>query len=300
MRRFYSPLRYPGGKVKLAPFLASLAREQSPRSLIYAEPFAGGAGAALDLLCNEVVEEVVLNDLNPGIAAFWRALFNETADFTERVRRTEVSVDEWHKQRAIYGSPKVSTLDLGFATFYLNRTNRSGILGARPIGGLKQEGQWRLDARYKREDLCRRIEFIAEYRQRVSICEMEGHDFVHHMQQYGRDAFLYVDPPYLQQGDELYLSRMLWANHVRLAESLKQSCCYWALTYDRDARVPSELYPDHRCAEFRIAHSAAKQHYGYEYLILSQSMRPVALAGFGPRPGTWIGEEPVRRPEALI
>jgi DNA adenine methylase len=142
---------------------------QPRRSRRYVEPFAGGAGVALRLLFDEFVDEVVLNDLNPGIAAFWRSMFTDTDALLERVAACDLTIDEWHQQRSVYLEGAADDLDLGFATFYLNRTNRSGILDARPIGGLEQTGKWRIDARFDREKLSARMRVLSRYASRVVI-----------------------------------------------------------------------------------------------------------------------------------
>ena len=56
----HSPLRYPGGKQILARVLAHLIQINGREGGIYAEPYAGGAGAALSLLFGEHVERLML------------------------------------------------------------------------------------------------------------------------------------------------------------------------------------------------------------------------------------------------
>ena len=65
---------------------------------------------------------------------------------------------EWRQQREVYGRRETADLDeLGFATLFLNRTNRSGIIGGGVIGGKQQHGAWGLDARFTKSDLVQRI-----------------------------------------------------------------------------------------------------------------------------------------------
>lgn len=287
--RYLSPLRYPGGKAKIAPLLSRIIASQTDRPSIYAEPFAGGAGAAFILLADDVVERVALNDLNPGIASFWRALLEETERLVAAVETAELSLATWHRQREIYLDEQSEPFDLGFAAFYLNRTNRSGILGARPIGGLEQTGRWKIDARFNRIDLIGRIRFIATFKDRVSVSQLDGRTFIRGLgEREGRGVFFYVDPPYLKQGEDLYLAAMSYRDHLELAATLNGSVSPWAVTYDKDDRVPDELYEGLPCAEFTISHTAARQHVGDEYLVVPKSLKVPALEGFGPRPGTWL------------
>src|SRR5437660_215418 len=270
---YLSPLRYPGGKGGLSQFLASLIERQRFRCTTYIEPFAGGAGAALRLLYDEYVETIVLNDLDPGIAAFWRSVVTHTAEFIARVQHCPITLDEWHRCKEIYTQRAGRDLELGFATFFLNRTNRSGILTARPIGGLQQTGRWKIDARFNRADLAHGLRLIGRYRNRITVSQEDGVDLVHAwLQSEAAASFCYIDPPYLNNGAELYLDTLGWQDHIRLAELLKDSQRMWMVTYDCDSRVPAVLYPDLPYARFGIAHTAAKQHVGQEYAVFSREL----------------------------
>ena len=253
---------------------------QGSRISRYAEPFAGGAGAALRLLVDEFVDEIVINDLDKGIAAFWRSILNQSDEFLARLRTCPLTVIEWRRQQSIYQSRSGNDLDLGFATFYLNRTNRSGILTARPIGGLDQRGKWKIDARFNRGELAERITRIARYRDRITVEERDGLDFLRdHLSDNG--CLFYVDPPYLTKGGDLYLDTLSWDDHVSLAKLLKPSKVGWMLTYDADPRVFTDLYPNTRVASFGIAHTAAKQLVGVEYAVFGNSLKLPDLALLG-------------------
>jgi DNA adenine methylase len=258
----------------------------------YVEPFAGGGGVGLRLLFDEYVDEVVLNDLNPGIAAFWRSVLESTDAFVELLCTRAPSIDEWHRQRATYRSPEASDLERGFATFFLNRTNRSGILGARPIGGLDQLGRWGIDARYDPERLEARIRTISRYATRITVHEQDGVDVI---ERYvgDSDVFVYADPPYLAQGDDLYLDTFGWEDHTRLAAIL-QDAEGWFLTYDVDARIPGDLYRGLRCAKFQTSHTAAKQHIGNEYAVFSRSLAVPGLDGLGSGHASLVAEPSAR------
>lgn len=271
--RYLSPLRYPGGKARLAPYLARLINSQDPQPRQYAEPFAGGAGAALHLLRDGVVDYIHLNDLNPGIAAFWRASLDLPHQFCHQIRTVPLTIDEWHRQAEIYSDPSGrDDFELGFATFYLNRTNRSGILSARPIGGFEQDGRWKMDARFNREALCTRIQAIADIRHRIFVTEYDGLDFLNGLQDVAKDVFVYADPPYLVQGEGLYLHAFDAQAHLELATLLSRAEFPWILTYDDDPRITDLLYGEGRCATFDIAHTAHRQHVGTEAVIFSEHL----------------------------
>lgn len=270
---YLSPLRYPGGKARLAAYLGSLIRAQHPHPTVYAEPFAGGAGAALRLLTDEVVEAIRINDLDPGVAAFWRCLFHDTDELVRRVETAAVSVAAWRRHRNIYLHPHDhDDRTLGFATFFLNRCNRSGILTARPIGGLDQTGNWKIDARFNRPELIRRIRYLAEFRHRVTISQLDARVFLDELQPYAQSLLVYIDPPYIAQGDDLYLDRLSYSDHLDLAAQLRASDLRWFMTYDSDDRVTDGLYPNLRCARFNIKHTAQHQHIGTEYAVYSDNL----------------------------
>jgi len=281
----------------MAPFLAHLVAAQPNRPTVYAEPFAGGAGAALYLLTEGLVERIALNDLNDGVAAFWRSVFTDTDRLVRSISGARLTLNEWHRQREAYLDEQADPFDRGFATFFLNRTNRSGILGARPIGGLEQTGTWKLDARFNKKDLVERIEYLSGYRQKVSISGLDGKDFLREVDDHQQTTLFYVDPPYLKQGEDLYLANMTYRDHIDLAHTLLRLKSPWVLTYDRDDRVPDELYAGLSCASFAVSHTAAKQHIGNEYLVAPAHLRVDSLDGFGPRPGAWLAG---RSPEELV
>ncbi len=278
--RYLSPLRYPGGKGGIAPFVGELISRQRPRASRYVEPFAGGAGIGLRLLHDEFVDEIVLNDLDAGVAAFWRSVFYQPDELLGRVSASVPSVDEWHRQSAIYEAKASDDVELGFATFFLNRTNRSGILNARPIGGLDQSGKWGIAARWDGDRLSERIRRLASYESRVTICSEDGIVLAERYLD-DTDSFIYLDPPYLQQGEDLYLDTLGPDDHQHLADVLRRPS-NWFLTYDRDPRV-LELYAGLRCAVFGIAHTAAVQHIGTEYAVFADGLvlPPLALLGRG-------------------
>lgn len=287
--RWLSPLRYPGGKAVLGEFVGHLIASNSPKSRIYLEPFAGGAGVALYLLFHEYVDRIVLNDLDAGVTAFWRSVFERPDELADLVMRSEVSVEAWHEHWQVYKGVRSDDLQLGFATLFLNRTNRSGILTARPIGGLGQSGRWRIDARFNRKDLVARIRRLARYRNRVEVRHENAVDLLADVDllKSWDYPFIYADPPYLSKSGDLYLNNVTWQDHIAIAKLIAAHKGPWVVTYDHDERVRTSLYPSHRCAEFSLSHSAAAQHFGQEYMVFSESLRVETLESVGPHGGIW-------------
>jgi DNA adenine methylase len=267
----YTPLRYPGGKTSLYLYFDELIKINGISNAVYVEPFAGGAGAALSLLLTERVQSIVINDFDSAIAAFWRSVVNETERFLSKLESIPVDVDQWRVQKSAYIDPDSDPFDRGFATFFLNRTNRSGILRAGPIGGYAQEGKWKIDARFDRRALAGRIALIAKYRSRIELREQDGLEIIQEFVE-SPNTFTYVDPPYYVQGSELYLNAFAEADHVALAEALKQQRSgNWVLSYDNVEPI-RELYSSFRSEEFDLRYSAHSSRVGQEVMVFSDSI----------------------------
>jgi len=270
-RRYYSPLRYPGGKTILFPFLVQKIEESGLTDVTYVEPFAGGAGAALALLFNEVVDRIVINDLDKAIYAFWRSAVFESERFIEKLERMPVTVKEWLKQKAIYENKRAKWFDRGFATFFLNRTNRSGILNGGPIGGLDQAGKWKIDARYNKKALAQRIRDIAEYKSRITVTNEDGVKLVSRYLQ-KKNVFVYLDPPYYDKAADLYLNVFQEKDHARLARKLNaHPDATWLLTYDNKPEIQN-LYADRTVLNFSLGYNAYESRRGEELMILSDRL----------------------------
>jgi len=267
----YSPLRYPGGKTFLFPLFDKLMERNCQTAATYIEPFAGGAGAALALLYLEKVDSIVINDLDKAIYSFWKSAICETQRFIETIRSTPVTVREWRKQRMIYQNRRSRCFDLGFSTFFLNRTNVSGIIDGGPIGGVDQKGEWKINARFNKVNLITRIEQLSEYRNRIAISNMDGVKLMRNYLQ-RKDVFIYLDPPYFEKGSCLYLNHYGYTDHERLASVLNNHPgANWILTYDNNSIIRA-LYANRVQRRYSLCYSAYKPRTGKEILILSDAL----------------------------
>jgi DNA adenine methylase len=242
--------------------------------MIYVEPYAGGAGAALSLLLLEKVNAIVINDRDPAIYAFWRSILNKTDEFIEMIKVTPLTVEEWEKQKRIYKTADTTNLfALGFATFYLNRTNRSGVLNGGPIGGKNQSGEWKIDARYNKQALINRIKLISLYKDRITVTRSDG---IRVIQKYAANpnVFMYIDPPYFIKGGNLYLNAFKLHDHQRLASTLnKFKDAKWVLTYDNEDEI-RRLYPDLDQEVFSLKYSVhLNSRLGSEVMIFSDTVK---------------------------
>ena len=236
---FYSPLRYPGGKRRLSSFLMQLFEYNQLKHVNYVEPFAGGGSLALALLFGEYASVIHMNDLSRPVYAFWHSVLNEAEELCRRIRAVDVSMAEWHQQRSIYDRrDEANLVDLGFATFFLNRTNRSGIIGGGVIGGKGQAGKWSLDARFNKNELMQRIRRIKRYEGRIKLYNEDGVEFTKSIgDESDRNTFFFIDPPYIDKGQDLYLNNYDVCDHQRLERQVDQLEQPWVVTYDYDGAM---------------------------------------------------------------
>ena len=270
----YSPLRYPGGKGKLAKFMAAVVRANDLSDGRYIEPYAGGAGIAWELLITGVVRRVVVNDISPQVSAFWACVLGQTDELCRRIREAPLTVEEWDRQKAVFARPEGSSrLDLGFSCFYLNRTNRSGILNGGLIGGRGQDAKWCMDARFNREDLIRRITKIAECADRIEVSCKDAVVFLRERwNSFGKQDLIYVDPPYFEKGRMLYYDAYGPDDHADVAELLAElSGARWVVSYD-DVNEIRRLYEPAPRLEYSIRYSARRRSLGREIMFFSKGM----------------------------
>lgn len=238
-------------------------------NITYVEPFAGGAGVALSLLFSGTVNHIVINDYDKCIYSVWRAILNDTNEFIKLIKDTDVTIEEWHRQKDIYLTQNNKySLELAFATFFLNRTNRSGILKAGPIGGFNQNGNYLIDARFNKENLIQRIFDIADKKNQISLFNKDIRSFFKSYLPKYENVFLYLDPPYYKKGQELYKNFFTDKDHQEIAECVKQLTCNWIITYDNTAEI-TKLYEEQQCGFFDLSYSLANNLRASELIVLS-------------------------------
>lgn len=274
---FYSPLRYPGGKGKLTPFIAMMIEEYGHKGGTYIEPFAGGAGVAIELLEKGIVSQIVINDLDKGIYSFWRAILTETDKFIETIRSIDINMTEWYREKEIcLNQNQKYSFELGFATFFMNRTNRSGIIKGGVIGGKDQAGTWTLDARFNKDNLIERIQKISNLRNRIHIYNKDIESFLmNYVPKYEDNAFIYFDPPYFGKGKQLYLNFFNYEDHVRIEKLISEHVnCDWIITYD-DVEDIERIYSEYNIRRFELNYSVANKRKASEIMIFkNQHMIP--------------------------
>ncbi|SMG40624.1 DNA adenine methylase [Dethiosulfovibrio salsuginis] len=269
---FYTPLRYPGGKRKLVPFIENLIEANHLIGINYIEPYAGGAALALQLLFDGYASTIHINDLNASVFSFWNAVLNHTEALSRKIHDTHVSMEEWFRQKEIQAnaSSLVGSMDLAFSTFFLNRTNRSGIIKGGVIGGKNQEGEWKLDARFKKDELVRRIQNIAAKRDKIKVTRMDAVKLIEQLPQDSRN-FLYLDPPYYKKGQGLYDNFYGPDDHKTVSQALERITIPWAISYDNTPEI-RVLYKDYKSLTYSLSYTAQEKADGSEFLAVSEGL----------------------------
>lgn len=267
---YASPLRYPGGKGKLASYIKSILKLNNLCDGHYSEPYAGGSAVAFELLFLEYVSHVHINDIDPAIFSFWDAVITETDKLCRLISSTRVSMAGWHRQKRVLETPNDhSTLELAFATFFVNRTSRSGILNGGVIGGLHQRGRWKLDARYNKKELISRIEKIARYRDRISLYNQDALLFIRNIfPKLPPETLVYLDPPYYVKGKGLYRNFYSHNDHEMIEKELRQAkAVKWLVTYDNVPEIRN-IYSRYTQRPYSLTYTAqTKTISGHEIII---------------------------------
>jgi DNA adenine methylase len=241
----------------------------------YVEPYSGGCGLALSLLFEGHVTQVYLNDVDRSVWAFWKAAIDHTDELVALIETTPVTIEEWSNQRLVqFRKETASVTELGFSTFFLNRTNRSGIVhygGA--IGGKAQAGAWKLDCRFNKVDLIKRIKRVAQYKNRINIYNEDAEVFIDRLGvSVPGNSVVYIDPPYYEKGAELYRNAYKRSDHERIAARISAIKNPWFMTYDNVEPI-RVLYSAFEIIELDIGYSVQTKRRGSEVLVVGNGLR---------------------------
>ncbi|HAA16070.1 MAG TPA: DNA methyltransferase [Cytophagales bacterium] len=294
----YSPLRYPGGKNKIAAFIAKLC-EVNEINGHYIEPYSGGASVALCLLLEGYVNKITINDADRSIYAFWYSLIHETDRLIERIITTPVTVEEWDRQRHIQSIKNtVELLDLGFSTFFMNRTNRSGIILGGIIGGRGQLGQYPIDCRFNKEELIGRIINVAARQDCIEVRNLDALDLIKELPSgQNQDTLIYFDPPYFNKACSLYLNHYQPQDHEDVRNAITEVSGYqWVVSYDNLKEI-RQLYQNYRSKYFSFKHTAFEVRDGKEVMFFSPGLLLSNCRHWDPRQFKFKGKNENRRVE---
>ncbi|WCT12598.1 DNA adenine methylase [Mucilaginibacter jinjuensis] len=271
VNKFSSPLRYPGGKSCIFPFVSNLFYENHLIGCSYAEPYAGGSGLALRLLFEEYVNRIYINDFDKAIYAFWVTIINRPEEFCKWIETVDVSIENWNKYKAIQNDiSNADNFELAQSTFFLNRTNISGVIKGGIIGGYDQSGKYKIDARFNKKDLIDRIKKIASFKHRIFVSNLDGLAFINMMNKKKEDLFIYLDPPYYLKGADLYMNFYSKKDHEALSKYVHKMKKRWMVSYDNHPFILN-LYTEQQKVMYQLSQSASNR-IGDEILIFSNQI----------------------------
>lgn len=264
-----SPLRYPGGKSQLYKFVRNTIEQNNIQAPIYVEPFAGGAGLAIELLLRGDVSSIIINDFDNAIFCFWESVLQNTDELIDLIETTPINIEEWENQRNIYNNQHIhSSLQVGFSTFYLNRTNHSGIIKGGPISR-DDTSKYTLDCRYNKNDLIRKIKRIADARENINLFNYDAVYFIQRVLPIyaANRLFIFFDPPYYKQGKKLYTNFYSHDDHRELSEAIRGIAeSHWITTYDFNKNI-AELYANVPSKVYQLQYSANRKRKEKEFLF---------------------------------
>jgi len=277
-----SPLRYPGSKHLLIDYFQTFLRANGIIQPHLFEPFAGGASLSLGLLARGVVDRVTLIERDPLVYAFWKCIKRCPDELCEKVWKLDVSLATWKKYQRYLAKDALARyklLDLAVAGLFFNRANFSGIIGAKPIGGMSQSSAYPIDCRFNRQALIGRICDIAKFRDRMAVCAGDGVAFMKRSRsriaQLARRqrAIVYVDPPYYQQGKKLYRYHFDKSDHQALAKYMNGVGLPWLVSYDNDPFI-LDLFERQKIIPIFLKYTVKQNRRADELLITNQAELP--------------------------
>jgi DNA adenine methylase len=272
MSQFYSPLRYPGGKSRIYKFVSNVLLENNLIGINYAEPYAGGAGLALKLLISEYVGNIYINDLDKSIYSFWKSILGRPTEFCDWIEGVKVNVENWqHFKQIQENSENYDEFELAKSTFFLNRTNVSGVIKGGIIGGLDQKGKYKIDARFNKKRLIKRIEKISEFGSRINVSRKDGINFIKKMDRMESDVFVYLDPPYYEKASDLYMNYYSKKDHKKLSKYVQRMQKRWLVSYDNHEFI-LHLYDENEKLTYKLSHSTSNR-IGDEVLVFSDRLK---------------------------
>jgi DNA adenine methylase len=272
-REILSPLRYPGGKRRLVPYLAAALAENNLRPDLFVEPYAGGASVSLELLHLDFAGRAVIGDLDPMVNAFWETVVTDVDWLCEQVESVPLSLSEWERMKKTRFRSRRS---LALACLYLNRTSFNGALhnSAGPIGGRAQTSEYDIGCRFPRARLVGRLRACAELADRIDVVPaQDAMVTVREARERARhdelSAFFYLDPPFWAKSKFLYRRSFTELAHERLADQLHWLQDQFLLSYDPAPEIV-DLYTGHTAgtvAEIELVYSGSSRSAGTEMVI---------------------------------
>jgi DNA adenine methylase len=254
-RPLRSPLRYPGGKTRVA----RRFKPYFPPHTGYREIFAGGAAI---FFSKRKARKNWLNDLHPGLYAFWVAVRDRFEAFAEECRKEptpgrKARFDYWaFKRRDLMESRgQHHLLERAVQFYYLNRT----VWGGRVVFDPSRKSRLYFSNPEGWSRLEKKLAHLAKVSAKLRRVRITCEDYAKCLKGATQDTFIYADPPYYRESDghptdKLYDKSFGFDCHARLAELLRDSPAKIMLSYD-DCDEVRALYKGWRIEELQWKYS---------------------------------------------
>ena len=244
-RPLRSPLRYPGGKSRVAKLLC----QYIPPHTEYREPFVGGGAI---FFYKPKVEKNWINDLHPGLYALWRTLrdhFPEFADLCKAQDTTDLraTFDYWiNRFDLMKAEGNAQLVERAVQYYFINRTVWTGRVVFDPARRSRlyfsnPEGWGKLEKKLRHLRAC------AEKLRGVRItCK----PFEKCLGGATPETFIYADPPYYRDSldtptSRLYEGHFAIEQHESLRDLLANCPARVMISYDDRPEV-RRLYSDRK------------------------------------------------------
>ena len=234
-----SPLRYPGGKTWLIPHVRAWLMGVEPRPATLIEPFAGGAVVSLTAVMERLVEDCILAEIDPNVAAFWQAALRHNLELRQRITEFELTRESIEELQAAHPD---TILERGFRALVLNRTRRGGIMAKGAALSRTGENGRGIRSRWYPETTAKRLAQIDLYRESISFQPADGLKLLEaELSCNAAHSVVFADPPYTyggkQAGNRLYDAYQI--DHQRLFSLLSESGVEFLMTYDKSPEILS-------------------------------------------------------------
>jgi len=191
--------------------------------------------------------------------------------------------DEWLKQIQ-QNKDRVDLLSLGFSTFFLSRTNRSGIIKGGVIGGNGQIGKYLIDCRFNKKELIERIKTIAAQKKNIRLYKKDAVQLIAKIQKEAdiTNTIFYFDPPYFLKADSLYMNHYKKHDHDIVSKKIRGiKNIKWIVSYDNVVDI-KRLYHGYPKKEYSFTHTAGYTKQGQEILFFSKGLIQPDVAPYDP------------------
>ena len=277
-----NPLRYPGAKSKLVPYIQQLLKAENLVGCTFYEAYAGSAAVSFGLLEKGIIKKAVINELDPLIYSFWYSVMNHADDLVQIIEDTDISINTWEEMSRYRDSEYLedkTPLQIGVAGLFLNRTIFSGILKANPIGGMEQISNYKIDCRFNKARISESILKLANFAAQVELHNLDALVFLKNQTKYRRNnnTFVYIDPPYYEKGPSLYRYYYIDNQHRELANFIKKKAYPWLISYD-DSPVIQKIYSTRKQQPIYLDYSVNTKRTAKELLISNLEIPPMNQA----------------------